>query len=345
MASTEDDAARELGRRGGLKGGRARALALTPEARAVIAAKGAQARWHGGQELAYATHTGELKIGEVTIPCYVLNDGRRVLSKAAISAALDLSPTGGKTRAVRVTEILGVLDQKGLKTSEISARTEQIVRFSNLGAPGVVHGIEAAVLVDLCKVFLEARRLGILSPQAQRIAARCEVLLTGFAQVGVVALIDEATGYQQDRVRDALATILEQFIARELRPWVSTFPSDFYKHIFRLHGWDFVPASVKRPGCVGYMTTDLVYQRLAPGVLEELKRLTPRNAQGRPTHKLHQRLSLDTGHPKLREHLTGVVYLLKAANTWRGFKDQLDHVVPRIGDTLLLDFGAADRMD
>ena len=37
--------ARELGRRGGLKGGRARAEKLTPEERKEIARKAAKARW------------------------------------------------------------------------------------------------------------------------------------------------------------------------------------------------------------------------------------------------------------------------------------------------------------
>ncbi len=37
--------ARELGRRGGLKGGKARAERLTPEQRTMIAKKAAEARW------------------------------------------------------------------------------------------------------------------------------------------------------------------------------------------------------------------------------------------------------------------------------------------------------------
>lgn len=41
----KDPAAVELGRRGGLKGGRARAEKLTPEQRSEIAKKAARARW------------------------------------------------------------------------------------------------------------------------------------------------------------------------------------------------------------------------------------------------------------------------------------------------------------
>jgi hypothetical protein len=42
---TRDPAAVELGRRGGLKGGRARASKMTPEQRSDVARKAAMARW------------------------------------------------------------------------------------------------------------------------------------------------------------------------------------------------------------------------------------------------------------------------------------------------------------
>ena len=44
--SGKDAAAVSLGRRGGLKGGVARAAKMTPDRRAEIAAKAAKARWH-----------------------------------------------------------------------------------------------------------------------------------------------------------------------------------------------------------------------------------------------------------------------------------------------------------
>ncbi len=42
---TKSEAAKLLGRLGGLKGGKARAKTLTPEQRSAIARKGAEARW------------------------------------------------------------------------------------------------------------------------------------------------------------------------------------------------------------------------------------------------------------------------------------------------------------
>jgi hypothetical protein len=56
-------------------------------------------------------------------------------------------------------------------------------------------------------------------------------LLRAFARVGIVALVDEATGFQDIRARDDLHKILEAYIAKELLPWTKRFPNEFYKEI------------------------------------------------------------------------------------------------------------------
>jgi hypothetical protein len=107
----------------------------------------------------------------------------------------------------------------------------------------------------------------------------------------IIALVDEATGFQRDRAKDALARILEAFIAKELQPWIRTFPTEFYQEIFRLRGLEYPTDSVQRPQYFGILTNDVVYKRLAPGVLEELKKVTPKNEAGRPMGKYFQMLT------------------------------------------------------
>ena len=136
--------------------------------------------------------------------------------------------------------------------------------------------------------------------------------MRALAHVGIIALVDEATGYQKDRASDALQRILEAFIAKELQPWVRTFPDDFYEELFRLRGLTFPRDTVKRPQYFGHITNDIVYKRLAPRVLQELKRTTPRAPEtGRHTHQLHRRLTPEIGHPKLREYMASVVTAMK----------------------------------
>jgi len=53
----------------------------------------------------------------------------------------------------------------------------------------------------LCETVLQARKDGKLQSQQMHIAEQCEILVRGFARVGIIALVDEATGYQDYRSR------------------------------------------------------------------------------------------------------------------------------------------------
>jgi hypothetical protein len=189
-------------------------------------------------------------------------------------------------------------------------------------------GYSAELLPRVCSVFLDADDGHALTRGQKHIALQAKILIRGLAHVGIVALVDEATGYQDERARDALARILEAFIAKELRAWVRTFPSEFYKELFRLRGIPY-RENVKRPQYIGHLTNDLVYKRLAPGVLEELRRLTPRDEKGRLKNHLHRRLTEDIGHPKLLQHLSAVTALMRASDKWGQFKPLVDKALPK----------------
>jgi len=105
----------------------------------------------------------------------------------------------------------------------------------------IAYGYPATMLVDICEALLAARKAGALQKQQLHLADQAEILVRGFARVGIIALVDEATGYQKERARDALATILEAFVAKELQPWIKTFPPDYYEHLFRLRGLSYPP--------------------------------------------------------------------------------------------------------
>ena len=145
--------------------------------------------------------------------------------------------------------------------------------------------------------MISAEQAGALTTEQElRYAKQCLALLRAFAKVGIVALVDEATGFQDERAKDYLAQIFQAFIVKELRPWMHTFPEDFYKELFRLRELDY-PNGAFRPQYFGKLTNDIVYKRLAPGVLEELKRVTPRSNGGGHKNKLFQRLTANVGYP------------------------------------------------
>lgn len=287
----------------GSKGGKAAAAKMTPEQRTDRAKKAAAGRWKVG--LPRATHGGEdhpLRIGDAAIPAYVLNDGRRVLSQGGMLAGLKLSL--GSASGVTGNRLANFVSGKALSPYIGDELRELILNPVRFVTPGeqLAYGYPATVLADLCDAVLKAREKGRLLPQQRQVAQQCEVLVRGFARVGIIALVDEATGYQDARERDALAKILEAFVAKELRPYVKTFKPDFYRAICELKGWAFKTSS-RRPRALAQITNDLVYRRLAPGVLEELQRKNPVVKDGRRKDKHFQWLTEQKGNPELLDHV------------------------------------------
>jgi len=325
-----------------VRAGKARAKALSPQQRAHIARRAAIMRWaEEGRPppvmAKYGAADRPLKIGGVEIPCYVLADGTRVLSQRGLQGGVGLSLSGGKTGERRIAQLMEFLSEKGIDVRGLIARTNSPIRFLPPHGGIPADGYEATILPDICAVLIDANQQGKLGKSREHLAKRAAILQHGFATVGIIALVDEATGYQDFRQRDALARILEKFVAKELRPWVRTFPAEFYKQIYRLNGWPYEEGK-GRPGIIGHWTNNIVYRRLAPGVWEELKRLTPRTPGGDFKNKLFQRLTEDFGHPKLREHLTAVVMLMKYSSDWQVFMERLDREFPQWGRTLMLPF-------
>lgn len=313
------------------KGGKARAAALTPEQRSEAARRAAAARWDKERlpEVVCGNERTKLVMGEIEVDCYVLDDERRVLSQRGLLNALNMARSGRTEDRFE-----GFVTQKTLRPfvkddSMLLTEAAEPIQFSIPVTGLVAYGYRAEVLAEVCEVVLAARRAGALAKRQLHIAERCEILMSAFAKVGIVALVDEVTGYQYIRARHSLEAILADHISKELVPWTKQFPDDYYIEMFRLRGWTASPLTGKRPGIVGTDTMDIVYDRLAPGVKDELIRIVERNEKGKPKHKLHQRLSEDIGHPKLQRHVDRVVTLMMASRTWAEFRVFLDRALPR----------------
>lgn len=319
-------------------GGSARAAKLTSEQRSSIAKKAAEAKWAAPK----ATHTGELSIGELTIPCAVLPDGTRVLSQRGVGRALGRSHGGSDWRAQseRGGNLPFFLGAKGLFpfiTNELLAVVSVPIEYRFGVGNSVAHGIPATALPMICDVWLKAREAGAISSTLQlQIAQRAEILTRGLAQVGIVGLVDEATGFQEVRDKLALQAILDKYLAKELAAWAKRFPDEFYKEIFRLRKWTYV-GGVRRPQLIGFLTKDIVYSRLGPQIVEELEKKNPKNEKGRRSVTHHQWLTEDVGHPALAQHLHAVIALMRASDTWEAFKKTIDRVFPKRGNNLELE--------
>lgn len=323
---------------GRARGGVARAEALSADERKAIAKKAAQARWESSLPKAtFGSAEKPLRIGAWEIPCYVLEDGRRVLVQRGMMSALDMSQgTAGRGGGDRLAKFVSTKALSSFVSNELAEVIKNPIVFQTPNA-SKAYGYEATVLADLCDAVLEARKSGSLHYQQEHIAVRCEMLVRAFAKVGIIALVDEATGYQQIRDRDALSAILDKYLRKELAAWAKRFPDEFYKEMFRLKGWPMNPLKVKRPGVVGKYTNNIVYERLAPGILDELEKRNPKDERGNRKGKHHQLLTEDVGHPALAQHLYAVIGFMRVSKTWESFLDLLDRAYPRKFHTLELD--------
>lgn len=317
----------------GKKGGQARAKRLTPSQRSEIAKKAAAARW----EIPDIAYSGVLSLNGLELPCAVLEDGTRVLSQTGFMNGLGIKYGGvlaaasrGEDGTAPLPHFVGHKALRPFISKELWDLLASPVKYRPDHGGQTAHGIRADLIPRVCEVWLQARAAGALSLAAhQRIALQAEILMRALAHVGIVALVDEATGYQDARTKDALARILERFVADDLKKWVKTFPDAYYKELFRLRGWPYSDNIVARPPLVGGLTNDIVYDRLAPGVKDELKRRTPRDSRGRHKHKLHQHLTSEAGHPALTEHLGAVVAIMQLSDSWDDFKKKLNKVKPK----------------
>ena len=283
-----------------------------------------------------------LVINDIEIPCYVVEGEIRVLSQGGMLTALGRHPfprgsTGATSDIDKLPSFLTAKNLSEFITPEIRGKTNPIYFRAN-SAGDVAVGYRAELLAYTCNVYNDARDAGVLYASQEHIADRCRILQRGFSILGIIAIVDETTGYEEIREERALAKILEVYIAKELQPWTKTFDYEFYELIFSLKNWPG-PDGVKRPSVIGHYTNDIVYNRLPPGLLTELRERNPVLPAGyRQTHH-HRWFTPDYGHPKLKEHLAAVKALMRAAPNWEAFKRSLQRAFPKADETRPMHLG------
>lgn len=287
------------------------------------------------------THSGELKLGEMVIPCAVLNNGTRVLSQGGLTAQLGISLGGRRYKKKREEDGIAALpvflayeQLKPFLPKDIAESPLSPIIYTPKRGGRTALGIDARLIPVICEIWLKASDAGVLKEKSlQETAKKAGAIMRGLAHVGIVALVDEATSYQKDRDQEELQRLLAAYLSPERLKWAARFPSEFYTQIYRLWGWR--PAQgTKRTPEVGKLTNKLVYDKLPPGVLEELKRRNPK-APGKPWRvaKHHQHLSDDLGQPDLHAHLLQLVAIMRISNTRREFERHFARAFPAANGT------------
>lgn len=343
------------------QGGHARAEKLSSERKSAIASEAAKKRWAEVKEAKHppsdrSHHVLEsfksvLDLAGMKLPCAIVQGPggiRRVLSEHGITNAILGTRSGASKRLKKAATEDGApmplfVAPRQLKpfiTKELL--DGPLTPIDYFDGERIVRGYDASVLVAVCDVWLRAREAKKLQTQQLPKAQKAEILTRALAQTGIVALVDEATGYEKVRPQNALQEFLGIMLRKELAAWVKKFPDEFYENIYKLKGWKWPGMSKNRYSVVGHYTNNLVFDRLAPGLLKELRIRSPKNEKG-DRDPMHLWLSEDVGDPMLAQHLYTIMMFQRLAiankHGWNRFLHTVDQVLPRRGDTLPLPFG------
>ena len=324
--------ARALAKFGASKGGKARSSVLTPEQRKEIARNAVRTRWAKAKGISvdevgqvstsldpnnatlvipdsadiFSMFSGNLDIGNVSFPCYVLSNGKRVITQREVVRLMTGHAKGGIDRYLQSSILSHYLDPNKIES--------QTVEFKLQGTGQKAIGYEGTLLVEICDAYLSARDDNIASKHHENLIKRAEIVLRACAKVGIIALIDEATGYDKFKRKHEYQLKLQAFIADDLQEWALMFPPEFWFELARLENIHYSPRS--RPLRWGKYVIAFVYAAVDKDVAAELKRRIPNPHYGQNLHQLLK----EYGRERMTAQLNQVLGVMKTCRDMNDFR-------------------------
>ena len=283
-------------------------------------------------KLLKATHEGKLLLGDTELNVAVLDDGTRVISRNAIFKAFGRTKRGRAKTEQRVPNMPSFIDANNLQPflgEDLRHGLKQLDFTDLKGKQDSAYN--ALILPMLCKVYLDARQFKVLKTQQMPLARASEILLISLSKVGIIAMVDEVTGYQEVRDKTALQEFLSKFIKEERGIYIKTYPDEFFEAIFKMRHLNWSLANKgKKPQYIGHYINNFVYSRIAPNVLTELRKVNPKGEAGKRKGKHTQHIDIDYGHPKLKEHLSILIASARASGfNWTNWERMVNRALPK----------------
>lgn len=269
------------------------------------------------------THSGNLIIGEKKINCAVLENGQRIITQSSIYETFGKGRRGSHREDYAVLPYFLTAKNIIPFISEDHKKIFEPVQYLSKNGR-IVTGYKAETIPVICDIFIEANNKGALTDVQFVLYKQSLILVRALAKVGIAALIDEATGFQYDRQAQELQNLLVTYIGEDLLKWQKRFPNQFYREIFRLHGWVYDPLSNKRPGYVGTFTQKYVYDLFPNKVMEIIKRENPKSSANNRLYRHHQFLSVDIGVPELDRHISKLLGVMAVSDNLTEFESNFE---------------------
>ena len=248
------------------------------------------------------------------IPCYVLEDGQRIFRLSSLNRALRGKEHGnhgkfGNYLAASVIQKYLPERLRPLKDSDNDRVPQGVIKFNLNGK--IEKGYNSEDFMDVCSAFVTANLNNEQLTQAQKeIVKNANAYILACAKVGITALIDEATGFQDQREDDELQRKFNFFLNGTARDWEKTFPDELWIEFGRLTNWR---GSIKeRPRYWGNYVNDLIYKCIDEDVAQELKK---RKSEDSSDTKLHQFLNKDRGIKILNQHIWQIIGMAKTCSS------------------------------
>lgn len=250
-------------------------------------------------DIPQATHWGELQIGNASLPCYVLDTGERVFSLRGVMKSLLETIGGDAAKMWGIKALQPYLPQDLLAAEDGTIPCLSKFRTGGSGVAGLALGLPVEKFMDICSAYSTAAERETLTEKQRQTANRANSFLRATAKVGIIALVDEATGYQFERAEDALQFKLKLYLEDEMRKWEKTFPDELWTEFGRLTNWKG-SAAQHRPKYWGKLVMELIYGYLDADVAEWLQNNAPKPRTGQ---NYHQWLSSQYGLKRLVQHI------------------------------------------
>lgn len=279
------------------------------------------------EKIEQLTHTGYIEIGELKMYSIVTKSGKRLIR------AIDVFHAVGKSRRgdIRVDGYPAFIGAKNIIQfidSDLKEKMQPIKYKAKNGK--VSEAYDATIIPEIADLYIKAHEKGVLTMAQETVYERSLIIVRSLAKLGITALIDEATGYQDDRESHALQKLLQAYISEDLMKWQRRFPIDFYREIYRLYDLKFDPKNPKRPQWIGNFTLKYVYGVFPEEVMEEIKKRNPKVSSPRKTvyrgHKHFQHLTEEIGIPQLDKQLNQVIVVMKMSNNIDEFDENFNRV-------------------
>src|ERR1017187_84372 len=298
-------------------GGLARAEKLPAKERKAIAKNAAKARWEAARERARqiedpsrtpeALCEGAMEIGSVQIECYVLDNLKRVIHKRGMAKALGMKSEGGNV-------FMRAMGRKGLGSvigEELRSKLDNPLIFKTLTAD-LGHGYDATILIDICDAIIEAAKTDKLGPNQEDLAKQAEIIIPASAKLGIVALVDDATGFIADKRREQYKELFREFIREEIKLYDEPqFPDQLFDVIYKIYGLPRKSDTQNHPQFFGKFIRKYIYEPLANSNGAILEMLDEKNpvvyVNGGRRYKMYNFLSDVVGMPKLKAHFWQVI--------------------------------------